>query len=169
MQGSMPRAPQGAGETTAAGGLDAADADTIAALVASHCPVTELIRDRQTTIARLRRLVFGEQSEGREVVLGKAGPVEEPLAPGSGGASPDGEAHPGEPPRARLPLDPRRRAARAVPGQQQRERLVLRQPEAVEQNAGGANAGPPVRRPAQAPSARRPSARPDLILTREFR
>lgn len=85
------------------GAADGADADTIAALVASHCLLTELIRDRQTTIARLRRLVFGAQSERREVVLGKAGPVDEPLAPGSGVASPDGEAHPGEPPRARPP------------------------------------------------------------------
>lgn len=56
-------------ERVRTGAADAADADTIAALVASHCLLTELIRDRQTTIARLRRLVFGAQSERRDAVF----------------------------------------------------------------------------------------------------
>lgn len=51
-------------------GIDASDADLLDALVASHCLLADLLRDRHTTLGRLRRLLFGPTSEKREVVFG---------------------------------------------------------------------------------------------------
>jgi len=45
------------------------DAELLEALVSSYAYVTDLIRDKQTTIGRLRQMLFGATSERSEVVL----------------------------------------------------------------------------------------------------
>jgi transposase len=50
--------------------LEAGDADTLATLVASYGLMVDLLRDRQTTIARLRELLFGPSSERRKDLFG---------------------------------------------------------------------------------------------------
>jgi transposase len=52
-------------------GASAEDAGLLHDLVSSYAYLTEQIRDKQTTIARLRQMLFGETSEKREKVLGE--------------------------------------------------------------------------------------------------
>ena len=59
-------------------GIDRVDADTLEALVASHCLVVDLLRDRQTTVARLRHLLFGPSSETRRALFGEGTPAADP-------------------------------------------------------------------------------------------
>ncbi len=59
-------------------GIDGVDADTLEALVASHCLVVDLLRDRQTTVARLRHLLFGPSSETRRALFGEGAAVAAP-------------------------------------------------------------------------------------------
>jgi transposase len=47
------------------------DAQVLEDLVASYAYVTDLIRDKQTTIARLRQMLFGSTSERSDKVLGR--------------------------------------------------------------------------------------------------
>lgn len=64
-------------------GASASDAEVLEALVASYGYLTELIRDKQTTIGRLRQMLFGASSERTEKVLSAApaGPALGPAAP----------------------------------------------------------------------------------------
>ena len=51
-------------------GAAPADAQVLENLVASYAYITELVRDKQTSIARLRHMLFGDTSEKKEKVLG---------------------------------------------------------------------------------------------------
>lgn len=70
--------------------MEPGDADTLEALVVSYGLVVDMLRDRQTTVERLRRLVFGASSERREALFG------EPAA----AASADGASEAPRPPAA---------------------------------------------------------------------
>lgn len=71
-------------------GIAGGDADTLEALVASHCLVVDLLRDRQTTVARLRHLLFGPSSETRRALFGAEAAA---AAPSSGTVGPTQDAH----------------------------------------------------------------------------
>jgi transposase len=60
-------------------GLDAQDAALIRAVFASYAHVVDLVEDRNTTIRRLRQLLFGARTETTEVVVGSK--ADEPSAP----------------------------------------------------------------------------------------
>ena len=46
------------------------DCQTIRTLVASYVHLTELLRDKNTSLARLRKMLFGASSERTRMVLG---------------------------------------------------------------------------------------------------
>jgi len=77
-------------------GADPADAKVLENLIASYAYITELVRDKQTSIARLRHMLFGDTSEKKEKVLGaqKAGSADAKDAPPASteGASSTAEA-----------------------------------------------------------------------------
>lgn len=50
-------------ERVKAHGGDPKDTEMLEWIVASYARVTDLIRDKQTTLARLRRMLFGSTSE----------------------------------------------------------------------------------------------------------
>jgi len=60
------------------------DAQVLEDLVASYGYITDLVRDKQTTIARLRRLLFGETSEKKEKVFPGEDPAGSGATPGKG-------------------------------------------------------------------------------------
>src|SRR6185503_20240385 len=50
--------------------LDEKDADLIRAVFESYAYVTELVEDKNTSIRRLRQLLFGSRTEKTEAVVG---------------------------------------------------------------------------------------------------
>jgi transposase len=56
-------------------GASPEDAELLEDLVASYGYITDLVRDKQTTIQRLRRLLFGETSEKRDKVFPETAPA----------------------------------------------------------------------------------------------
>lgn len=67
------------------------DAQVLSDLVDSYACITELVRDKQTTIQRLRHLLFGETSERKEKVF-----PEKPAPPATGATPPAREKPEGE-------------------------------------------------------------------------
>src|SRR5215469_17511938 len=61
--------------------LDEKDAELIRAVFESYAYVTELVEDKNTTIRRLRQLLFGSRSEKTEDVVGSKTEKSEPRAP----------------------------------------------------------------------------------------
>jgi transposase len=59
-------------ERVKAHGVDPKDTEMLEWVVASYARVTDLIRDKQTTLARLRQMLFGSTSEKKEDVLARA-------------------------------------------------------------------------------------------------
>lgn len=81
--------------------LDAEDATLIRRVFESYAYVTELVEDKNTSIRRLRELLFGKPTEKTAAVLGRQADKPEPT-PAAGvaaaTASPSGEATSGEAP-----------------------------------------------------------------------
>lgn len=86
------------------------DVQVLEDLVASYACISDLVRDKQTTIGRLRHLLFGEASERKEKVFPET-------TPGTGTTSP-AEAKVEEKPRAR---GHGRNGAEAYPGAARRK------------------------------------------------
>ncbi len=84
-----------------AAALDAEDATLIRRVFESYAYVTELVEDKNTSIRRLRELLFGKPTEKTAAVLGRQADKPEPT-PAAGvaaaTASPSGEATSGEAP-----------------------------------------------------------------------
>ncbi len=83
------------------GSSDAEDATLIRRVFESYAYVTELVEDKNTSIRRLRELLFGKPTEKTAAVLGRQADKPEPT-PAAGvaaaTASPSGEATSGEAP-----------------------------------------------------------------------
>lgn len=62
-------------ERVKANGASPEDAQTLSDLVASYGYITELLRDKQTTIGRLRHLLFGDTSEKKRKVCPEKAPA----------------------------------------------------------------------------------------------
>ena len=61
--------------------LSADDCETIRTLLLSYVHLTELLKDKNTKLARLRKLLFGAKTEKTAAVLGTRGPAESPSSP----------------------------------------------------------------------------------------
>ena len=75
------------------------DYELLERFLASFAYLTELIEDRETTIGRLRKILFGSKSEKTKDVLeasDEAGAREGPQGPAPADASPEGQATGGE-------------------------------------------------------------------------
>ncbi len=60
--------------------LDAEDATLIRRVFESYAYVTELVEDKNTSIRRLRELLFGKPTEKTAAVLGRQADKPEPIA-----------------------------------------------------------------------------------------
>lgn len=114
----------------AANKLDAEDHELFSAIVHSYLYLSDVIEDKQTTIAKLRKLMFGSKSEKLKDVVADASPKEQAaddaaaaseMNPSSAGAE-DGEAEPSagqeEDEEAESPPGHGRNGADAYPGAQ---------------------------------------------------
>ncbi len=100
-------------------GLDAQDAALIRVIFESYAHVVDLVDDRNTTIRRLRQLLFGARTESTEVVVGAK--ADEPSAPEPPSAEATGQAAPADDAMAGTPVATVRRGhgrhgAGAYPG-----------------------------------------------------
>lgn len=68
-------------------GVEEKDTELLKAIVASYDYMTDLIQDKQTTILRLRKLLFGPKTEKTKDVVGKTGEEGEPEAGASSSPS----------------------------------------------------------------------------------
>ena len=75
--------------------LDDKDAELIRAVFASYVYVTDLVEDKNTSIRRLRQLLFGARTEKTDAVVGRG--VEKPEAPPQGGVAAETELTVSEP------------------------------------------------------------------------
>ena len=66
--------------------LSARDADVLKAVADAYAYLTELVEDKNTSIAKLRKLLFGAKTEKTAAVVGSPG------APGESPSPPDGDA-----------------------------------------------------------------------------
>ena len=71
--------------------LHADDYETIKALAQSYVHLTELLKDKNTSLSRLRKMLFGAKTEKTAAVLGSNQASDIPLPPGD-------DAHPTSPP-----------------------------------------------------------------------
>jgi transposase len=62
--------------------LDEKDAELIRAVFASYVYVTDLVEDKNTSIRRLRQLLFGARTEKTDIVVGRGGEKPETSPPG---------------------------------------------------------------------------------------
>jgi transposase len=69
--------------------LDEKDAELIRGVFASYVYVTDLVEDKNTSIRRLRQLIFGARTEKTDIVVGRGG--EKPETPPPGGVTPKTE------------------------------------------------------------------------------
>lgn len=78
-------------ERAASNTLRAEDTELLSQIFDSYVQFFQIVGDKNTTLARLRKLLFGASSEKTDKVLGEEDDVEEPPAPGSDDAddSPD--------------------------------------------------------------------------------
>lgn len=63
--------------------LDAKDYETLKAFVASHAYLTELVADKEMSLARLRKIVFGARTEKTAAVIGRGKDSEPSQPPGA--------------------------------------------------------------------------------------
>ena len=77
--------------------LDKEDYETVKAVVESYAYITELVGDKNTTIRRLRKLLFGARTEKTETVLGdKTGGSKSPSSDDNNSSLSPDETAPGE-------------------------------------------------------------------------
>lgn len=96
-------------ERVKAHGVDPKDTELLESVIGSYGYMTELIRDKQTTLARLRQMLFGPTSETKERVLERAASADagaatpspastttpEPKTPAQGHGRHGADAYPG--------------------------------------------------------------------------
>src|SRR4051812_26696021 len=69
--------------------LDEKDAELIRAVFESYAYVTELVEDKNTSIRRLRQLLFGSRTEKTDAVVGQKTKTPDATAPRDAGADAD--------------------------------------------------------------------------------
>jgi transposase len=84
--------------------LQADDYETIKALAQSYVHLTELLKDKNTSLSRLRKMLFGATTEKTAAVLGSSQPADIPSPPGD-------DAHPNLPPATNAEPNPEGNAA----------------------------------------------------------
>jgi transposase len=91
--------------------LHADDYEAIRALAQSYVHLTELLKDKNTSLSRLRKMLFGATTEKTAAVLGSSQPADIPSPPGD-------DAHPKSPPTTNAQPNPEGKAENesATPG-----------------------------------------------------